>query len=60
MLGFHPLEYPRVGRIFADKGFAITVPIFSIVAVPRVDRVSPVLKQTHAKLAVRTHRDAVD
>jgi hypothetical protein len=30
---------------------AITVPIFSIVAVPRADRVSPVLKQTYAKLA---------
>jgi len=30
---------------------AITVPIFSIVAVPRADRVSPMLKQTHAKLA---------
>jgi hypothetical protein len=27
------------------------VPIFSIVAVPRADRVSPVLKQTYAKLA---------
>jgi hypothetical protein len=30
---------------------AITVPIFSIAAVPRADRVSPVLKQTYAKLA---------
>jgi hypothetical protein len=30
---------------------AITVPIFSVVAVPRADRVSPVLKQTYAKLA---------
>jgi hypothetical protein len=30
---------------------AIAVPIFSIVAVPRADRVSPVLKQTYAKLA---------
>jgi hypothetical protein len=30
---------------------AITVPIFSIVAVPRADRVSPVLQQTYAKLA---------
>jgi hypothetical protein len=31
---------------------AITVPIFSLVAVPRVDRVSPILKQTYARLAV--------
>ena len=30
---------------------AITVPIFSIVAVPKADRVSPILKQTYAKLA---------
>lgn len=30
---------------------AITVPIFSIVAVPRADRVSPMLKQTYKKLA---------
>jgi hypothetical protein len=30
---------------------AITVPIFSLVAVPRADRVSPILKQIHAKLA---------
>jgi len=30
---------------------AITVPIFSLVAVPRADRVSPMLKQTYAKLA---------
>jgi hypothetical protein len=30
---------------------AITVPIFSIVAVPRADRVSPVLKQAYTKLA---------
>src|SRR5262247_3356811 len=30
---------------------AITVPIFSIVAVPKADRVSPILKQPHAKLA---------
>jgi hypothetical protein len=30
---------------------AITVPIFSLVAVPRADRVSPILKQTYAKLA---------
>jgi hypothetical protein len=31
---------------------AITVPVFSIVAVPRADRVSPILKETYAKLAV--------
>jgi len=30
---------------------AITVPIFSLVAVPRADRVSPILKQTYARLA---------
>jgi hypothetical protein len=30
---------------------AITVPIFSIVAVPKADRVSPILKQTYEKLA---------
>ena len=30
---------------------AITVPIFSLVAVPRADRVSPMLKQKYAKLA---------
>ena len=30
---------------------AIAVPIFSIVAVPRADRVSPILKPTHEKLA---------
>lgn len=30
---------------------AVRVPIFSIVAVPRADRVSPVLKQMHAKLS---------
>jgi hypothetical protein len=30
---------------------AITVPIFSIVAVPGADRVSPILKPTHEKLA---------
>ena len=37
---------------------AITVPIFSIVAVPRADRVSPMLKQTHAKLAaIDPHND---
>jgi hypothetical protein len=30
---------------------AITVPIFSIVAVPKADRISPILKQTYAKLA---------
>ena len=30
---------------------AITVPIFSLVAVPRTDRVSPILKQTYARLA---------
>jgi len=30
---------------------AITVPIFSLVAVPKADRVSPVLKRTYAKLA---------
>jgi hypothetical protein len=30
---------------------AITLPIFSIVAVPRADRVSPVLKPTYAKLS---------
>jgi hypothetical protein len=30
---------------------AITLPIFSIVAVPKADRVSPILKQTHAQLA---------
>jgi hypothetical protein len=40
------LEWWRRNRL------AITVPIFSIVAVPRADRVSPVLKQTYAKLAV--------
>ena len=27
------------------------MPIFSVVAVPRADRVSPILKQTYAKLA---------
>jgi hypothetical protein len=31
---------------------AITVPIFSLVAVPRANRVSTILKQTHARLAV--------
>jgi hypothetical protein len=30
---------------------AITVPIFSLVAVPKADRVSPVLKRTHEKLS---------
>jgi hypothetical protein len=30
---------------------AITVPIFSIVALPKADRVSPILKQTYEKLA---------
>jgi hypothetical protein len=30
---------------------AITVPIFSVVAVPGADRVSPILKPTHEKLA---------
>jgi hypothetical protein len=30
---------------------AITVPIFSLVAIPRADRVSPILKRTHAKLS---------
>jgi hypothetical protein len=30
---------------------AIALPIFSMVAVPRADRVSPILKQTYAKLA---------
>ena len=30
---------------------AITVPIFSLVAVPKADRVSPILKPTHEKLA---------
>lgn len=36
----------------------ITVPIFSIVAVPRSDRVSAVLKRTHAKLAaIDPHND---
>jgi hypothetical protein len=30
---------------------AITVPIFSLVALPRADRVSPILKQTYSKLA---------
>jgi hypothetical protein len=34
------------------------VPIFSIVAVPRSDRVSPVLKRTYAKLAtIDPHND---
>jgi hypothetical protein len=37
---------------------AITVPIFSIVAVPRADRVSPMLKQTYEKLAaIDPHND---
>jgi hypothetical protein len=36
---------------------AITVPIFSIVAVPRADRVSPVLKRTYAKLAAMDPRN---
>jgi hypothetical protein len=30
---------------------AITVPIFSLVAVPRADRVSPILQRTYAKLS---------
>jgi hypothetical protein len=30
---------------------AITVPIFSVVAVPKADRVSPILKQAYTKLA---------
>jgi hypothetical protein len=37
---------------------AITVPIFSIVAVPRVDRVSSILKQPYKKLArIDSHND---
>lgn len=40
------LEWWRLNRS------AITVPIFSLVAVPRADRVSPILKQTYARLAV--------
>ena len=36
---------------WAQHRSAITVPIFSIVAVPKADRVSPILKQTYAKLA---------
>lgn len=37
---------------------AITVPIFSIVAAPRADRVSPLLGQTYAKLAaIDPHND---
>ena len=37
---------------------AITVPIFSIVAVPRSNRVSPILKRTYAKLAaIDPHND---
>src|SRR5262247_2478373 len=39
---------------------AITVPIFSIVAVPKADRVSPILKQPHAKLAgIDPHNDGL-
>jgi hypothetical protein len=37
---------------------AITVPIFSLVAVPKADRVSPILKRTYAKLSgIDPHND---
>ena len=37
---------------WAQHRSAITVPIFSIVAVPKPDRISPILKQPNEKLAV--------
>jgi len=45
---------------WTQHGSAITVPIFSIVAVPKPDRVSPILKQPHAKLAgIDPHNDGL-
>ena len=45
---------------WAQHRSAITVPIFSIVAVPKTDRVSPILKQTYEKLAgIDTRNDGL-
>ena len=45
---------------WAQHRSAITVPIFSIVAVPKADRVSPILKQTYEKLAgIDTRNDGL-